>query len=108
MSLRWFKVCPESELKPGQARSISLLAKPYAVFNVNGNLYGMDGGCGHMKANLAAGRLTGEIVSCLMHGWEYNVRTGDCLTTATEPLKTYPVKIEDELIWIGVDWPETV
>lgn len=100
---RWFKVCRVEELKPGQSRSITLLAKPYAVFNVDGALYGLDGACGHMKANLAAGRLYGKIVECAMHGWEYDVTTGECLTVPHDPLRMHPVKVENECVWIGLD-----
>jgi len=106
--LRWFKVCRNDELKPGQARSISLLARPYAVFNVNGELYGMDASCGHMKANLASGRLHGDVVECLMHNWEYNVKTGQCLNMPDTRLRTFPVKVEDGEIWIGMEWPPVV
>ena len=104
-SPRWFKVCRIEELKPGQARSISILARPCAVFNVDGQLFGMDAGCGHMKANLAAGRLYGDIIECAMHRWEYNVIKGECLTIPGDSLKTYPTKIEDGQIWIGLGWP---
>ena len=100
---RWFKVCKVEDLKPGAGRSVSLFARPYAVFNVNGTLYGIDAACGHMKANLAAGHLYGEIVECAMHGWEYNVKTGECLTVEHDPLRTYPVKVENGLVWIGLE-----
>jgi nitrite reductase/ring-hydroxylating ferredoxin subunit len=103
--LKWFKVCKADDLKPGQARSISLLARPFGVFNVDGKLYGMDAGCRHMKANLAAGRLYGTVVQCVMHGWEYDVTTGESLTVPDDPLTTYPVKIEDDQVWIGLEWP---
>jgi len=99
---RWFKVCRIADLKPGQARSITVLAKPYAVFNVNGSLHGLEASCRHMKANLASGRLYGEIVECIMHGWEYNVTTGECLTVSDQPLQKCPVKVENNDIWIGI------
>lgn len=83
------------------------MAKPYVVFNVENQLYGLDGACGHMKANLAAGRLYGNIVECVMHGWEYDVTTGECLTVAHTPLRTHPVKTEDGYIWIGLEWSST-
>jgi nitrite reductase/ring-hydroxylating ferredoxin subunit len=100
---RWFKVCRTEDLKAGQGRSLSLFARPYAVFNVGGELYGLDAACGHMKANLAAGHLYGEIIECSMHGWEYNVKTGACLTLDHAPLRTHPVKLEAGFIWIGLD-----
>ncbi len=103
--IRWFKVCRQIELKPGQARSISLLARPYAVFNVGGELYGVDGACRHAGGNLAAGKLSGRVVECFMHHWRYDVTTGECLTTPEVRLKTYPVKVDDGFVWIGLEWP---
>jgi nitrite reductase/ring-hydroxylating ferredoxin subunit len=102
---KWFKVCPVQDLKPGRAASVSLYARPYAVFNVDGKLYGMDGGCAHMKANLAAGQLYGNIVECAMHGWEYDVTTGECLTIPEIRLRTFPVKIEGDFVWIDIEKP---
>jgi nitrite reductase/ring-hydroxylating ferredoxin subunit len=92
-------------LKPGQARSIRLLARPYAVFNVGGELFGIDAACRHAKANLASGRLDGEIVTCFMHGWQYNVKTGTCLTEDYGQVATYPVKLENGVVFIGIAWP---
>lgn len=104
-AVRWFKVCLESNLKPGQARSITLLGRPFAVFNVSGKHYGIDAACRHMKANLAAGKLAGSIVECFMHAWRYNITTGECLTKEYGRLNTYPVKTEDGFVFIGIEWP---
>ncbi|MBI5059008.1 Rieske 2Fe-2S domain-containing protein [candidate division KSB1 bacterium] len=103
--LRWFKVCKVEDLKPGQARSIRLLARLYAVFNVSGEYHAIDGSCRHMKANLAAGRVTGKTVECFMHGWRYDVTTGACSTVESGSVATYPVKIEDGAVFIGMEWP---
>lgn len=105
--LRWFKVCAVSELKPGQARSIRLHARPYAVFNVAGEYFGIDAACRHAKANLASGKLDGEIVTCFMHGWQYNVKTGACLTHEYGHVITFPVKLENGHVMIGIEWPPT-
>ena len=103
--VRWFRVCKEDDLKPGQARSIMLLARPYAVFNVGGKLFGIEAACRHAKANLAAGKLEGNVVECFMHGWRYDVTTGECLTESYGQVRTYPVKSEGGFVWIGMEWP---
>ena len=82
-----------------------LLARPYAVFKVNGKYHGIDGACRHAKANLAAGKLEGSIVECFMHGWRYDVTTGECLTKAYGQIRTYPAKSEGGFVWIGIEWP---
>jgi len=106
MSERWFKVCRRDELKAGSARSITILGKPYAVFAVGSDLYGMDSACRHMRANLASGKLNGHVVTCFMHHWQYDVRNGECLTDHDFNTVSRPVKIEDEIVYISVEWPD--
>ena len=105
MNTKWFKVCPDHELKPGRAKSIRLFGRPFAVFNIDGKLYGIDAACRHMKANLAGGKLDGSIVSCPMHGWKYDVTNGDCLTLSDMNVDSLPVKVEDDYIWIEIELP---
>jgi nitrite reductase/ring-hydroxylating ferredoxin subunit len=100
---RWMFVCPAEDLKPGQAASVLVESRQFAVFNVDGVLYGLDAICRHQHANLAAGQLFGNVIECAMHGWEYDVITGECLTIPDEALSTYPVKVEDDQVWIEVD-----
>ncbi len=106
MSDRWFRVCKRSDLKPGQARSITILGRPFAVFDVDGLLYGLDAACKHMRANLAAGKLQGSVIECYMHHWRYDVTTGRCLTNSGMDTTTRAVKVENGDVWISVEWPD--
>ncbi|MCB9357058.1 MAG: Rieske (2Fe-2S) protein [Calditrichaeota bacterium] len=105
MSDRWFKVCKREELKPGQARSITILGRPYAVFDVDGSLHGLDAACKHMRANLATGKLRGKVVECFMHRWTYDVTTGKCHSNEGMDTASREVKVEDGEVWISVHWP---
>ena len=106
MSERWFRVCPRSELKSGQAKSITTLGRPYAVFDVGGELYGLDSACKHMRANLANGKIVGHTVECFMHKWRYDIKSGQCLTNEGFDTTSRPVKIVEDVVWIAVEWPE--
>jgi hypothetical protein len=53
--------------------------------------------CPHKGARLADGILCEQVIECELHGWQFDVRTGECLTV-TERLKTYEVVIEEGLI----------
>ncbi|NUO19110.1 Rieske 2Fe-2S domain-containing protein [bacterium] len=108
MAERWFKVCKQTELKDGSARSITILGKPYAVFSVSGELFGLDAACRHMRANLASGSLQGTVVTCFMHQWQYDITNGRCLTQEGYDTISRDVKIEDGYIYISVDWPESI
>ena len=61
-----------------------------AVFNVDGEYYAIDNFCPHKGAPLSEGQLCGHIVECSLHGWQFDVRTGECLTVP-ERIKTYNV-----------------
>lgn len=69
-----------------------------AVFNVNGEYYATENSCPHRGAPLTDGTLNGFLVECSWHGWQFDVRTGECLTV-NERIMTYPVRVEaDEVI----------
>jgi nitrite reductase/ring-hydroxylating ferredoxin subunit len=98
-------VCKKSELKPGDGYKVTLPDhSPVAVFNVNGELYATDDTCTHGEASLSDGFLEGCVVECPFHGGTFDVRTGKALTyPVTEPLKTYPLKIEGDYVYVMVE-----
>ncbi len=101
--MKKFKIGSADSIKPGIGKAVSLIGKKYAVFNIDGSFYGMDGSCKHMKASLAKGKISGTIVTCPMHDWKYDVTDGQCLTEGWASVKTYPVEIEDGTVYIILD-----
>ena len=91
-----------SEIQPGKALEKSILARRVAVFNVNGQLYGIESDCKHMRASLANGEVKDGLVKCRWHGWRYNLETGECLDLKNTRLKTYPVSIEGDDIFVEI------
>ena len=59
-----------------------------AVYNVDGEFYATENFCPHRGARLTEGILCGHIVECGLHGWQFDVRTGECLTVR-ERIRTY-------------------
>jgi len=98
--MKKIKIAAMNDIKPGTARQVRLLGRYFAVFNINGTYYGLEGMCKHMKAPLCGGELDGTIVTCPMHQWKYDVATGACLTEDWAALKTYPVELHDQDIYL--------
>ena len=71
-----------------------------AVYNVNGEFYATENFCPHKGAPLSEGTMCGHIIECGLHGWQFDVRSGECLTVP-ERIKTYEVRVEDGLIKIS-------
>ena len=103
MSNGFVKVAKVNELRPGKMKRVDIDGQRLLLVNVDGRFYAADDACTHEEASLSAGSLKGELVKCPLHGSRFNVRTGEALEDpAEENLRTYPVRIEDNDILIGL------
>ena len=91
------------ELQPGACARVALPdGNEIAVCNVDGEYYAIENSCPHRGAPLSEGALYGHVIECGLHGWQFDVRTGECLTVI-ETLKTYPLKIEDGVVSVVLE-----
>ena len=57
--------------------------------------------CAHRGGSLSEGRLSGVKLACPLHGWIYDVRTGQCLFPGRgASVPSYRVRIEDDDIFV--------
>ncbi len=70
------KVAQTREIPEGQGISVEVNGRRIAIFNVDGAFYAIDDVCPHQGGPLGEGELSGKIVTCPWHGWEYDVTTG--------------------------------
>ena len=83
------------DLRPGACVRLELPdGNELAVWNVDGEYYAIENFCPHKGAPLSEGSLCGHIVECGWHGWQFDVRNGECLTVR-EKIRTYAVRLED-------------
>ncbi|CAN5325247.1 nitrite reductase small subunit NirD [soil metagenome] len=73
-----------------------------ALFNVKGKFHAIENFCPHKGYPLADSRLYGKIVECDLHGWRFDVQTGECFTKKDCSLDSYEVVVEDGMIKILV------
>ena len=81
-------IAPVDELPPGTRKFLTIDERPIAVFNINGEFFGLLNRCPHQGAALCEGPLIGlaqssdpgeieytrlgEIIRCPWHGWEFD------------------------------------
>jgi 3-phenylpropionate/trans-cinnamate dioxygenase ferredoxin subunit len=98
-------VCPLSELAPGQMRLIEHDNIEIGVFNCEGQFYAIEDRCSHDDGPLAEGTLDEQActIECPRHGSIFDLKTGRPRTLpAYQPVDTFPVIIEDEMIKLEV------
>jgi nitrite reductase/ring-hydroxylating ferredoxin subunit len=95
-----------NDLRPGECASFELPDGDHlAVYNVDGEFYATEDFCPHKGAPLSEGVLCGHVIECGLHGWQFDVRSGECLTVR-ETIQTYPLQIEDGAISVELSGPQ--
>ncbi len=47
--------------------------------------------CPHLKADLTRfGNIDGDVLTCQMHGWKWNLTDGKCLTSVGHDIRSQP------------------
>ena len=98
----FFKVATLSELAAGTCKPVEAGGKVIALFNVEGSVYALDNTCLHRGGPLGQGTLNGDVVTCPLHMWEYNVRSGEKVNSPGVKVATYPVQVEGGEIKVAV------
>lgn len=74
-----------------------------AVFQVDGHWHALDGVCPHQGGPLGRGCLTGTIVTCPWHGWQFDVTDGRHQLNARLHQPSFPVRIEGDQLWVDLE-----
>ena len=96
------KVATVSQVPPGTGMVATVSNKEVAIFNVDGTFHAIDNTCKHRGGPLGEGELEGETVTCPWHAWQYNVKTGACLTKEGITVDKYEVRVEDGDVKVAV------
>lgn len=99
----FIKVAVIDDFETKDMKSLSVLGKKIGVFKrADGSFYAIETGCKHQGANLLKGRIESGVVTCPRHDWQYDLKTGECISHDSPKLRQYVVKIEGNDIKISL------
>lgn len=102
-NLNKIELCNISEVPIGQALKVEKDGFVLAVFNVAGEYFVTDDLCTHGPGSLSESYILDDVVECNFHNGAFNIKTGEVVCApCTERLKTYPVTIENNSVFIIV------
>jgi NAD(P)H-dependent nitrite reductase small subunit len=96
------KAIRADELAPGQVTSVMLEGTNVALFNVEGTFHALENRCAHRAGPLAGGFLSGNIVFCPWHDWQFDVTTGACINAPSFLVRSFSVSVEDGDVLVDV------
>jgi nitrite reductase/ring-hydroxylating ferredoxin subunit len=76
--LKRVRIGAADELPPGAGKIFVVGERKFSVFNIDGELHAIEDRCPHRGASLGKGTRNGFVVSCPLHKWEFDLRTGQC------------------------------
>jgi nitrite reductase/ring-hydroxylating ferredoxin subunit len=71
------------------------------IFNRQGmNVTCYRNACTHLEYPIDMGKVSNGIITCPFHKYQYKLDSGKCLNAPADSLQSYPVKIEDDRIFV--------
>jgi 3-phenylpropionate/trans-cinnamate dioxygenase ferredoxin component len=90
------------QIQSGSGARFTIADKDVAVFNVDGTICVIADTCPHAGGSLGLGKLSGNTVTCPVHGMKFDVTTGCFAGTSSFGVAFYPAKVADEKIMVEV------
>jgi nitrite reductase/ring-hydroxylating ferredoxin subunit len=96
------KVSTVPQVQPGSVIEAHAGENAYAICNVDGEFYALDGVCPHAGGPLGEGALHGHTLVCPWHAWEYDCRTGVNDFDPDVIVPTHAVKVQGDDILLDL------
>ncbi|MFH0992218.1 MAG: Rieske (2Fe-2S) protein [bacterium] len=94
------RVCELEELKTRHAMRVTVNNEEVALFYIERELHTVQNDCPHQHVQaIVQGILNGYEITCPMHGWTYDLKSGKALIGAGN-LQRYNVSINKGAVWI--------
>jgi len=99
----WVRVCSTSDCSPGEATEWVVGDRVIALVHVDQRWVALDGICPHQGGPLGKGRVSGTVLTCPWHGWQFDVTTGRHQSIPSLIQPTLPVKVEGSDVFVDLD-----
>lgn len=107
--LTWYAACRVEDIPQDGGACALIEGKQIAIFHFarRGEWYATQNECPHrQQMALSRGMIGTQTdepkVACPFHKKTFSLRSGECLSGDEYQIKTYPVKVEGEFVYVGV------
>ena len=100
--MSFIKATTLDELWVGEKLGVVVSGCPVLLVNVEGTVCAYQDRCRHKGVALSLGKLEGHVLSCSVHGWLYDARTGIGINPESATLLRFPVRIEGNDVLVDV------
>ncbi len=105
-TIKWYRVASAGAIPANEGRRVQFGEQTLALFNLDGEYCAVENKCPHKGGPLADGIVAGKAVFCPLHNWKINLENGCALSGGTGQVKTFPVKIIKNQIYVAFENPQ--
>src|SRR5687767_12255057 len=87
-----------ADLAVGSSKAVQVGGKSIALIHTADGVFALENRCPHKGTDLAGGWVEDGKIFCPMHGWEFDLGTGNCLTNPEKPVCRYATRINDGMV----------
>jgi 3-phenylpropionate/trans-cinnamate dioxygenase ferredoxin subunit len=103
MMIEFYKAADLTELQEDGLYPVEVDGEPICLAKIDSHIYAFTDNCTHISGPLNEGELKNGVITCPWHMAQFDIRTGKVLRgPARQDIMTYPVKIEDGSVLIGL------
>ncbi len=92
--------CALADLLPGARRVLRIGRADMILWNVGGAIHATARHCPHQGFPLDSASLRGTVATCGLHGLEFDVAAGYCLSPEGLRLRRFPVEIREGRVFV--------
>ncbi len=103
----WVHVAEKSLIPKNEGRKVHWGDRQIAIFHLVDGFFAVDNRCPHRQGPLADGITAGGAVFCPLHNLKIDLASGCAQAGGEGKVRTYPVRLEGEDIYLGFEITET-
>jgi len=97
----WVEIGPVDDIAPLGARIVKRATGDIAIFRAEDDqIYALDNKCPHKGGPLSEGIVHACRITCPLHNWVLELKTGLAVAPDEGKAKTWPVKVEEGVIYL--------
>lgn len=99
----WIPIASVDECPEGTAVERVAAGRIVALYHIDGRFYALDGVCPHQGGPLGKGALSGCIVTCPWHGWQFDVTDGQHQISPSLRQPAFEVRVEGDSVLVRIE-----
>ena len=94
------RIAAMDELREGGGIQCTVGDREIGLFKLGGEICAIDGVCPHVGGPLGEGFVENGKVYCPMHGWPFDLKTGQCENNPNAKVDCFEIKTEEGTVFV--------